>query len=642
VFQDFAPLTRILANPVQQLMSGADQFYKTDILGRMRSNKNYRHLSNSLSVKRFESPPSESWHVSRMALAFGAQRLCNGPIHRTLVAIGLCIVLLSISSGSRPAAAGPSAQEDQVTQLLSTMTLEQKVGQLFLVSAYGPGVNETTAAFIRTVMPGGVALFGSNGTTPDQVTATVNAWQTLVTHIGANVPMLVATDQEGGPVTRLSDGFSPFPAGPALAAMPPADARIVGQVVGAELNAVGINTDLAPVTDVQTIISNPIMDGRSFGSDPKRVGNAAAAFNTGLDDSGVIGVLKHFPGHGDASDSHIGLPTVNDPLSRVESVELQSFRLAIQAGAEVVMVGHLVYPALDPVPNRPASLSPRVIQDVLRGELGFKGLVITDALDMGAVLENYTPNTAAVQALVAGVDVITTGPHLPLDAEQAMYQTVLDAARSGALPEARINEAVGRVLALKAKHGLLSWSPLDDTAAAARIHLDAHRGLLQPAFADAITIARNKNGLLPVHPGGNTVILFPGIYPATQRLCATYDPHASSFSYTQAPTSYEIGAAAKLAQLADRVIEFTYNAVNEPAQQTLVKTLPPDRTVAVALNNPYDFTTFPNVAGYVLSYTPTPDAFAAACNVLYGARPAVGVLPVTLSLELPAGSAAGE
>ncbi|MHB8628250.1 MAG: glycoside hydrolase family 3 protein [Aggregatilineales bacterium] len=559
-----------------------------------------------------------------------------------LAMVSLCLALVW------PAMALPSTQsirvvpkqslEAQVAQLLSSMTLEQKVGQLFLVSAYGPGVNDTTAAFIRAVMPGGVALFGTNGTTPDQVTATVNAWQKLATQIGANVPLLVATDQEGGPVTRLSDGFSPFPAGPALAAMPPADVRTVGQVVGAELSAVGINTDLAPVTDVQTIISNPVMDGRSFGSDPNRVGNAAAAFNTGLNDSGVIGVLKHFPGHGDASDSHLGLPIVNDPLSRVESVELQSFRLAIQAGAEVVMVGHLIYPALDSVPNRPASLSPRVIQDILRGELGFKGVVITDALDMGAVVDNYTPNSAAVLAIAAGVDVITTGPHLPLESEQAMYQAVLDAVHSGGLSEARINEAAGRVLALKARHGLLTWMPLDVATAGQRVGVDAHRQLLEPAFADAITIARNKNGLLPVRPSGNTVILYPAIFPTTQRLCAAHDPHVQSFSYTQSPTAGEISNAAGLAQAADTVIVFTYNALNEPAQQTLVKAMPPDRTVAVAMQNPYDFTTFPNVAGYVLSYMITPDAFSAVCDVLYGVRPAVGVLPVTLSPDLPAGS----
>lgn len=559
--------------------------------------------------------------------------------------LSLCVALVSPLWPALPlnysvVAAQSMEAQVTVTQLLNSMTLEQKVGQLFLVSAYGPGVNDTTAAFIRTVMPGGVALFGSNGTTPDQVTATVNAWQSMATQVGAKVPLLVSTDQEGGPVTRLSDGFSPFPAGPALAAMPPTDARTVGRVVGAELGAVGINTDLAPVTDVQTVISNPVMDGRSFGSDPDRVGNAAAAFNAGLNDSGVIGVLKHFPGHGDASDSHVGLPTVNDPLSRVESVELQSFRLAIQAGAEVVMVGHLIYPALDPVPDRPASLSPVIIQNVLRGQLGFKGLVITDALDMGAVVDNYTPDSAAVQALLAGADMITTGPHLPLSAEQAMYQNMLNAVHSGTLSEARIDEAASRVLTLKAQHGLLTWTALDVSAAADRINVDAHRNLLQPAFANAITVARNNHGLLPVQPGGNTIILYPGIYPATQRLCATHDPRASSFSFSQTPTSDEIGTAAKLAQLADRVIIFTYNAVDEPAQQALVRALPSDRTIAVALDNPYDFTTFPNVGGYVLSYTPTPDAFAAVCNVVYGSYTAVGVLPVTLASDLPAGSAA--
>jgi beta-N-acetylhexosaminidase len=554
----------------------------------------------------------------------------------------LLIVLLIVPNGlsfarptQRPALA--TMPEQQAATLLASMTLEQKIGQMFMVSAYG-SMNDTTAAFLRDVMPGGVALFGSNGTTADQVTTTVNDWQTILTQTGAKIPLLVATDQEGGPVTRLSVGFTTFPAGPALSAMPPADTRTVGGVVGAELAAVGINTDLAPVTDVKTIISNPIMDGRSFGSDPARVGDAAAAFVAGLNDSGVIGVLKHFPGHGDATDSHVGLPTVTDSLATVETVELESFRRAIKAGAEVVMVGHLVYPALDSVAGRPASISPVVIGDVLRGQLGFNGVAMTDALDMGAVILNYSPEQAAVLSVSAGIDMVTTGPHLPVESERAMYQALLDAVRNGTIPQARIDEAVSRILTLKARHGLLTWKALDVTTAGQRVNADAHFSTLQAAFAHQITVARDDTHLLPIGFNRRVVLAYPGIYPGVALACGAHDSSLQSYSFTQAPGAAEIANINKLAQNADVTLVFTYDAIDQPQQQALVKVLPLNKTVVIALHNPYDYTTFPKVTSYVLSYTPTQAAFVAVCDVLYGAATAVGVLPVTLTPDLRAGS----
>ncbi len=533
-----------------------------------------------------------------------------------------------------------SRPNSEMSTLIESMSLEQRVGQVFMVSANGQGVSDTVRAFLTEVMPGGVALFSDNGGDPAQTTASVNAWQAVATTIGAHIPLLTAIDQEGGPVTRLADGFSTIPAGWLIGALPVDRVRKVGQIVGQELGAVGINMNLAPVTDVQTIPDNSVMNGRTFGSDAGRVGAAAGALDQGLADGGVIGVLKHFPGHGDASDSHVVLPTVLDPLDRVQAVELEAFRIAIRGGAEAVMVGHLVYPALDPTPGLPASLSPRIIGDVLRGQLGFDGLIMTDAMDMGAIVENFGRGDSAVLALKAGVDLVVTGPHMPLDGQREMVHAVLNAIKKGDLSEARLNEAVGRVLALKAKHGLLTWLPPDPTRAAARVDQVTHQAALDAIFADGITIARDTGGLLPLKRSGtHTLVLYPAIYPSLQRVLAAHDPAIKALSFAQAPGDDEIGAARVAGRAADVIIAFTLDAAHQPRQAALINALPPGKTIVVALQNPYDYSQFPAVAGYVLTYMPMPAAFPAIGDVLYGARQAHGVLPVTLSIDLKAGTA---
>ena len=527
---------------------------------------------------------------------------------------------------------------DQVAAMVGQLTLAQKVGQLFMVSADGQGLTTDAQRLLDKTVPGGVALFDANGTTPAAVTDTVNEWQHHATAIGAQIPLLVSTDQEGGPVTRLVNGFSTFPAGPALAAMPPNDAQTVGQVVGAELSAVGINMDLAPVTDVQTIPDNPIMNGRSMGSDPNRVGHAAAAFNSGLLTSGVIGILKHFPGHGDASDSHAALPSVNDSRARVESVELQSFRVAIDSGAEAVMVGHLVYPALDSVPGRAASVSPVIMGDILRGELSFRGVIMTDALDMGAITQDYSSATAAVLAITAGADMVTTGPHLTVDQEIAMVDSVISAAQNGGIPMSRIDAAVTAVLTLKARHHLLTWQPLTITAVGSRLMLDAHRTLLKPTFADAVTLARNTNNLIPVVPNNGTLIVYPVAFSAIPAVCATHDPGATFMAYDPAPSDSNFTLLRQKAAAAHTVIIFTHDAYHRLTEQNIVADSPAARTIVVAAQNPYDLLKLPAVAGYLLSYTPALDSFDAVCNVLYGSIQPTGVLPVTLGSDLPAGT----
>ncbi len=517
------------------------------------------------------------------------------------------------------------AADDRVTMILQSMPLEQRVGQLFMVSVYGKGLAETTSAFLQDMTPGGVAMFTYNGSTPQEMTQTINAWQSAVSKIGAQVPLLVAIDQEGGTVARLTDGFTPLPWGGALGAMPPEDARKVGQMAAEELGAVGINVNLAPVVDVRTEPNNLFIERRALGTNPEMVGMAASAFVQGMQDRNVIGTLKHFPGHGPAGDSHTTLPVVTYDRARVESEELVPFLMGIKGGAEVVMVGHLVYPALDPTPGLPASLSPVIIQDVLRKQLGFDGVVMTDAIDMGAITDHFDRPTSAVMAIKAGVDMIATGPNMPMAEQQVMKQAILDAVKRGDISEARIEESARRVLALKAKHGLLNWSPLDPAKANQRVNSAAHQPIVDQIYLNTITFAQDAYKRLPLTPGGQKVaVIFPGAYPSVQRECAAIDKPIHSFAYSLSPTVEEQASARTTARDADVVIIFTYNIGEYPAQAALVNVVLPEKAIVVSLQNPFDIERGIQPGAYVAAFNSYPSALKAACAVLYGKHPAVG------------------
>jgi beta-N-acetylhexosaminidase len=530
-----------------------------------------------------------------------------------------CALIAPGSAFARP------ALDAQVDSILASMPLDQRVGQLFMVSVYGKGLPEASNAFLRDMMPGAVALFDYNGAVPQEFTQTVNAWQTVAIQIGAHVPLIVAIDQEGGPVTRLTQGFTPLPWGGALGAMPSEDARKVGQIAAEELRAIGVSMNLAPVADVR-VPEGVFIERRTFGHDPSTVSAAVSAYAQGLQERGVIAVLKHFPGHGPAGDSHGVLPVVNYKRDHVDSVELAPFRAAIQNGAEVVMVGHLVYPALDPTPGLPASLSPVIVGDMLRKQLGFDGVVMTDAMDMAAIVDHFTRPVAAVMAIRAGVDMIASGPHTPMSDQQAMKRAVLDAVKRGDLSETRIAEAARRVLKLKAMHGLLSWTALDANTTDKRIDVVAHQPIVDSIYMDTIAIAQDTYKRLPLSPGAQKVgVIFPGVYPAVQRECAAIDKPFRAFAYTLSPTTDEQLAARTIARDADVVLIFTFNIGDYPSQAALVNAVPPEKAVVVALQNPYDIERGIQPAAYVLAFNSYPSAFEATCAVLYGKHAAVGV-----------------
>ncbi len=333
--------------------------------------------------------------------------------------------------------------------VVAKMTLEEKVGQLFHVNLTGKKTGPAIEEEIRKRHVGGVILFGPNIGTAEELKALNTSMQELSRDSG-HTPLLVSTDQEGGRVVRIVDGVTQFPGAMALGqAGDPRHAEAAGFMTGFELRRLGLPLVLAPVLDVNNNPANPVINTRSFGSTPERVSETAVAYMRGVRRSLAIPVVKHFPGHGNTdTDSHLALPQIDRSMEELEKVELVPFRRAVTEGAEAVMTAHILFRALDP--DRPATLSPLILKGLLREKLGFKGIIISDAMEMHAVAKRYSKKEAARMAFEAGVDVILiTGP-----SSKEMYDGMLSLFQKGELPLAELDQSVLSQVTLKLRRGL--------------------------------------------------------------------------------------------------------------------------------------------------------------------------------------------
>jgi beta-N-acetylhexosaminidase len=318
-------------------------------------------------------------------------------------------------------------------------------GQLLSVGFEGRAVPDDLRARIAASEVGGVMLFRPNIESAGQVAALVGALRAAAP---ADAPLLVSIDQEGGLVQRLRNIATDWP--PMLAvggAGDPARSQQVGRALGEELAALGIGWDFAPVLDVHTNAANPVIGNRSFGVTPQAVTAHALAFWRGLRAAGVVGCGKHFPGHGDTrTDSHLELPVVDHAPERLRAVELAPFAAAAAAGMEAFMTAHVLFPALDP--DRPATLSRRILTDVLRGELGFRGVIVSDDLGMKAVADRYPIEELAVGSIEAGADHLLIRE--PAARQVAAHEALVKAAEARADFRARVEESAARFASMKA------------------------------------------------------------------------------------------------------------------------------------------------------------------------------------------------
>lgn len=301
-------------------------------------------------------------------------------------------------------------------------------------------------------MFGNVILFTNNIVNAEQAVEINNDLRSHIEMV-SEVEPFVAVDQEGGPVMRVFDGATDFPSNMAVAATGnPENAYSEGLMLGRELASMGFNMDLAPCVDVNSNPNNPVIGVRSYSDNPKLVGEFASEFIRGMQESRVLACAKHFPGHGDTSvDSHYGLPVIDKDIEEIREADLYPFKVVVENGAEAVMSTHIVFEAIDE--KLPATLSPAVLTGVLRGELGFDGLIVTDGMQMGAIVKNFGIAEGCVMAVKAGADLLVTGSgnmsQSDIRAQRDAYLAVVNAVRNGEIGEDRIDESVMRILQTK-------------------------------------------------------------------------------------------------------------------------------------------------------------------------------------------------
>ncbi|MFE9306314.1 glycoside hydrolase family 3 protein [Streptomyces sp. NPDC006706] len=577
------------------------------------------------------------------------------PSRRTLLAAtaGLTAALAVQGTGTAHAA---SSNDRKLRALISRMTLEEKVGQLFVMRVYGHSATapaqadidanlkeigvRTAAELIAKYRVGGIIYFAwaNNTQNPHQIADLSNGIQQAALGQPRGLPLLVATDQEHGIVCRVGKPATLFPGAMAMGAGgSPADAHTLGRVSGAELRALGINQDYSPDADVNVNPANPVIGVRSFGADPDAVAGLVAAEVKGYQSSRVAATAKHFPGHGDtATDSHYGFPVITHSREQWEKLDAVPFRAAIKAGIDSIMTAHIQFPALDDSGD-PATLSHPVLTGILRGELGYDGVVVTDSLGMDGVRSKYGDDRVPVLALKAGVDQLLNPPSLDV-----AWNAVLNAVRAGELTEARLDESILRVLRLKAKLGLLDDPYVSQANVDRVVGIGTHLAAADRVAERTTTLLANEGRLLPLSRRSHKKLLVVGADPAspsgttgppTGVLAAALSElgfQATALSTGTAPSAATADKAVAAAQDADAVVVGTYNVTAGSSQKTLVERLVATGrpVIAVAIRNPYDIAQLPTVPAHLAAYSWTDVELRAAARVIAGQVRPRGRLPV--------------
>ena len=519
--------------------------------------------------------------------------------------------------------------DPEIDTMIAEMTIEKKVGQLIMVGFDGTQANEAIETHIRQRFVGGVVLFSRNIQSPQQTAELTNELQRLAGETARQIPLFIGIDQEGGWVIRLREGATVLPGNMALGATDSTElAERAGEITAVELAAVGVNLNFAPVMDVNNNLNNPVIGRRSFGESPELVSRLGTAYIRGAQHNGVLATAKHFPGHGDTTvDSHFDLPTVSHDLERIHALELQPFRAAIDADVAAIMTAHIIYPAFDP--DRPATLSPTILTDLLRKELGFDGLLITDDMEMKAIDDRYRSGEAAVMAVEAGADIVMV---LWTPTKQnEVFDALLSAVKSGRISQARLDQSVKRIL--KSKEAAFNRRFVDPDAVGETVGTDAHQQLAQTIASRAITVVGNRDDILPLKLEPETSVL---ILSESPTLFENFKAHHPNTVEVRIPEKPEVKSIlphlTAQARDADVVIAGIIN--NEQAaliQRISLETKTP--VIVIALGSPYTLRSCPAVSASLAAYDIHDASVSAAVEVIVGARKAQGKLPIQLSIE---------
>jgi beta-N-acetylhexosaminidase len=582
-----------------------------------------------------------------------------------------------------------AAREKWAEKTLRKLTLEEKIGQVFMIWCRASFLNVENPEYLQlreamqkyhvgsfgmTVHVDGPFLLRSE---PYEAAELLNRLQR-----DSKLPLLVAADFERGISMRLM-GTTVFPHAMAFGADGKVeDAETFGRITALEARAIGVHWNFFPDADVNSNPANPIINTRSFGEDPKQVGDLVAAYIKGAHEAGMLTTVKHFPGHGDtATDSHLGVASVNGDRAHLDSIELPPFRQAIAAGVDAVMVAHVTVPALDSDPNHVATISPAVVSDLLEKQLGFKGLIVTDALDMAGLTHLFADDIgrAAVEAFKAGNDMLL----IPADLGVS-YEAMLKAVKSGEIPRQRLDRSVLKILKTKASLGLNESRTVDLTALGRLVGKPENLALGQQVADAATTLVRDNGKVIPLKSKGTTRVALPymtkeethnqvvavlfsddvrmesGRAFARELRARVPDAHvmyvdpriaaAMSDEVLKAVDEAETVVAAvyviPTAGKADNSVAMA-DAAGTLLQQLLDRAA--QKTVVVAVGNPYVASDFPRIENYMCTFSNATVSEVAAVKALFGEIPIRGHLPVSIpnvaqrgaGIERPAQAANG-
>ncbi|MGX9931850.1 glycoside hydrolase family 3 protein [Virgibacillus salarius] len=540
------------------------------------------------------------------------------------------------------------ASNDEIREIIEGMTLEEKIGQLFVVHVYGqtptdPDYEDINLRnhrggknfqeVIENYHVGGIIYFnwtGNIGMPLDaaQVNGLSNGLQEIAMDQDSSIPLFISTDQEGGIVQRVTSPGTIFPGNMALGATRSEDyGTRSGSIIGEELNSLGINMNFGPTVDVNMNPENPVIGIRSFGEDPNLVSNLGVAQVKAYKKENVISTAKHFPGHGDtAVDSHYGLPIIDHDLETLHEVDLKPFKEAIDAGIESIMTGHIVVPALDDS-GLPATLSEPILTDLLREEMGFDGLIITDSLGMSGA-NVVPPERVPVEAFKAGADILLNPPNVEL-----AFNSMLEAVQSGGVSEERLEASLYRILHAKMDNGLFE-DPYTDSEAIQNIGVAEHLQTAQEIADRSVTLVKNDNNVLPLEETEKVLVTGPSVAKPVMvsNLLQEKGINTSSYPTSTSPTDQQIEEAVAHANTVDKVIVTSYTANTNESQQELVSALQASgkQIIVSAHRNPYDIMVFPEVDGYLSTYSYLEVSMNAVADVLTGKQNPFGRLPVTI------------
>jgi beta-glucosidase-like glycosyl hydrolase/CubicO group peptidase (beta-lactamase class C family) len=524
--------------------------------------------------------------------------------------------------------------------ILRRMTLEEKVGQLFMVATYSnkdEGEYSYIEHLVREYHLGGLIFMQGS---PGAQVKLVNRYQAA-----ARIPLLIAQDAEWGPAMRLSQAPS-FPKNMTLGAITEDSLLFqMGKVMAGQLRRLGVGMNFAPVADVNNNPLNPVINVRSFGENKYLVARKSILLARGMQSGGVLPCAKHFPGHGDTdTDSHLALPLIPHSTARLDTLELYPFAKLVEAGIPSMMVGHLSVPALDPSPNTASSVSPKIVAGLLRKSMGYEGLIVTDALNMKGVAQYYPPGGTALQAFLAGNDLLLFPDNIPLS-----FRTLLDALRTGRISEAELDQRVRNVLMAKQKAGIFPYRSLPEQGVLSDLFTAEYAQLQRRLYEEAMTLVCNPGEVLPLGRLESRKIALVQVGGGSDALLNSLRSYASITPFSLRADFSEAEEAQLLARLKGfNTVILAYGGMSAQAARDygisaqgrgLPERLGPEKeAIVVLLGSPYAAGLFSGEQPLLVAYEAEEAAQQAAAAALFGGIALRGRLPVSASPRFPAGS----